>query len=58
MRGDVDGYVEEFHPALRVSRSSTPAYRNLKAWKGIGNGRIQLDQAKRLPMYRPAQRSC
>ena len=33
-----------------------PAYRNLKAWRGIGNGRIQLDPKKRLPMYKDAQR--
>jgi peptide/nickel transport system substrate-binding protein len=55
MRGDVDGYVQEFHPASATFRTQTPAYRNLKAWKMIGNGRIQLDEKKRLPMYKQAQ---
>jgi peptide/nickel transport system substrate-binding protein len=55
MRGDVDGYVQEFHPASATFRNQTPAYRNLKAWKMIGNGRIQLDEKKRLPMYKAAQ---
>ena len=55
MRGDVDGYVQEFHPASATFKAQTPAYRNLKAWRAIGNGRIQLDDAKRRPMYRDAQ---
>jgi len=55
MRGDVDGYVQEFHPASATFKAQTPAYRNLKAWKAIGNGRIQLDADKRLPMYKNAQ---
>ena len=55
MRGDVDGYVQEFHPASATFKIQTPAYRNLKAWKYIGNGRIQLDEKKRLPMYKKAQ---
>lgn len=55
MRGDVDGYVQEFHPASATFKIQTPAYRNLKAWKAIGNGRIQLDEKKRLPMYKDAQ---
>jgi peptide/nickel transport system substrate-binding protein len=55
MRGDVDGYVQEFHPASATFQIQTPAYRNLKAWKDIGNGRIQLDDKKRLPMYKDAQ---
>ena len=55
MRGDVDGYVQEFHPASATFKIQTPAYRNLKAWKAIGNGRIQLEEAKRLPMYKAAQ---
>ena len=55
MRGDVDGYVQEFHPASATFVAQTPAYRNLKAWRAIGNGRIQLDDAKRRPMYRAAQ---
>ncbi len=55
MRGDVDGYVQEFHPASATFKIQTPAYKNLKAWKDIGNGRIQLDEKKRLPMYKDAQ---
>ncbi len=55
MRGDVDGFVQEFHPASATFRIQTPAYRNLKAWKYIGNGRIQLDEKKRIPMYKKAQ---
>jgi peptide/nickel transport system substrate-binding protein len=55
MRGDVDGYVQEFHPASATFKAQTPAYRNLKAWKDIGNGRIELNEKKRLPMYKDAQ---
>ena len=55
MRGDVDGFVQEFHPASATFKIQTPAYKNLKAWKDIGNGRIQLDETKRLPMYKDAQ---
>ena len=55
MRGDVDGFVQEFHPASATFRIQTPAYKNLKAWKWIGNGRIELDEKKRLPMYKKAQ---
>jgi peptide/nickel transport system substrate-binding protein len=57
MRGDVDGYVQEFHPASATFKAQTPAYRNLKAWKAIGNGRIQLDDKKRRPMYATAQQA-
>jgi peptide/nickel transport system substrate-binding protein len=57
MRGDVDGYVAEFHPAAPVFKIWYPEYRNVAAWRGIGNGRIQLDPDKRLPIYRAAQRA-
>jgi ABC-type transport system substrate-binding protein len=57
MRGDVDGYVAEFHPAAPVFNIWYPEYRNVRAWRGIGNGRIQLDPAKRLPIYQDAQRA-
>jgi peptide/nickel transport system substrate-binding protein len=57
MRGDVDGYVAEFHPAAPVFNIWYPEYRNVAAWRGIGNGRIQLDPAKRLPIYKAAQRA-
>ena len=56
MRGDVDGYVAEFHPAAPVFNIWYPEYKAVKAWRGIGNGRIQLDPAKRLPIYQAAQR--
>src|ERR687898_2050148 len=56
MRGDVDGYLAEFHPAAPVFNIWYPEYRNPKAWRGIGNGRIQLDPAKRVPIYKAAQR--
>ncbi len=56
MRGDVDGYVQEFHPASATWRIQTPAYKNTKAWRAIGNGRIQLDEKKRLPIYKNAQK--
>ena len=55
MRGDVDGFVQEFHPASATFQIQTPAYKNLKAWKDIGNGRIELNDKKRLPMYKDAQ---
>jgi ABC-type transport system substrate-binding protein len=57
MRGDVDGYVQEFHPASATFKIQTPAYRNIKAWRAIGNGRIQLDDKKRRPMYQTAQQA-
>jgi ABC-type transport system substrate-binding protein len=57
MRGDVDGYVQEFHPASATFKIQTPAYRNVKAWRAIGNGRIQLDDNKRRPMYTTAQQA-
>jgi peptide/nickel transport system substrate-binding protein len=57
MRGDVDGYVAEFHPAAPVFRIWYPEYRNVRAWRGIGNGRIELDPAKRIPIYKDAQRA-
>ena len=56
MRGDVDGYVAEFHPAAPVFKIWYPEYKSVKAWRGIGNGRIQLEPAKRLPIYKAAQR--
>ena len=56
MRGDVDGYVAEFHPAAPVFNIWYPEYRNVRAWRGIGNGRIQLVPEKRVPIYKAAQR--
>ena len=57
MRGDVDGYMAEFHPAAPMFQIHYPEYRNVRAWRGIGNGRIQLDPDKRLPIYQDAQRA-
>lgn len=56
MRGDVDGYLAEFNPSASIYKVWYPEYRNVKVWRLVGNGRIQLDQAKRLPMYKQAQR--
>ncbi len=52
MRGDVDGYVAEFHPASTAFKAWYPDYKNIQMWRLIGNGRITLDPAKRLPMYK------
>jgi peptide/nickel transport system substrate-binding protein len=57
MRGDVDGFVQEFHPASATFKIQTPAYRNVKAWRAIGNGRIQLNDKKRLSTYKTAQQA-
>ncbi len=49
MRGDVDGYMAEFNPSAAIYRIWYPEWRNVKVWRDIGNGRITLDPAKRLP---------
>jgi ABC-type transport system substrate-binding protein len=52
MRGDVDGYVNEYHPASTAYRAWFPGYpANKQMFRLIGNGRIVLDTKKRLPMY-------
>jgi peptide/nickel transport system substrate-binding protein len=51
MRGDVDGYVAEFHPASTAFKAWYPDYKNIQMWRLIGNGRITLDTQKRIPMY-------
>jgi len=56
MRGDVDGYLAEFNPSAAIYNIWYPRYRNVKVWRAIGNGRITLDQAKRIPLYKDAQR--
>ena len=56
MRGDVDGYLAEFNPSAAIYRIWYPEYRNVRVWRNVGNGRITLDQAKRLPLYKDAQR--
>ena len=45
MRGDVDGYVAEFNPAIPVYRIWYPDWKNVKVWRLVGNGKIVLDQA-------------
>ena len=57
MRGDVDGYLAEFNPSAGAVLFNAwyPKYRNVKVWRDIGNGRITLDQDKRLPLYKDAQ---
>ena len=53
MRGDPDGYVNEYHPASTSYQAWFPGYKgNTKMFRLIGNGRIVLDPAKRLPMYK------
>ncbi len=56
MRGDVDGYLSEFNPSNAIFNVWYPGYRNVKVWRLVGNGKIQLDLAKRIPMYKEAQR--
>jgi len=52
MRGDVDGYVNEYHPASANYKAWFPGYKgNKQMFRLIGNGRIVLDTKKRLPMY-------
>jgi peptide/nickel transport system substrate-binding protein len=52
MRGDPDGYTNEYHPASSQYKAWFPGYKgNTKMFRLIGNGRIVLDPKKRLPMY-------
>ena len=55
MRGDVDGYMNEYNPAQANYRAWYPLWKNVKVWRLVGNGKIILDQAKRLPVYKQAQ---
>jgi peptide/nickel transport system substrate-binding protein len=55
MRGDVDGYLNEYNPAIPSYRAWYPLWKNVKIWRLVGNGKIILDQAKRLPLYKRAQ---
>lgn len=56
MRGDVDGYVAEFNPSgplgKTVYETWFSGYRNVPMWRLVGNGRITLNQKKRLAMYK------
>jgi peptide/nickel transport system substrate-binding protein len=55
MRGDVDGYMAEYNPSNSIYKAWYPLYKNVKVWRAIGNGKIILDPAKRLPIYKGAQ---
>jgi peptide/nickel transport system substrate-binding protein len=55
MRGDVDGYLNEYNPAIPSYRAWYPLWKNVRIWRLVGNGKIILDQAKRLPVYKEAQ---
>lgn len=60
MRGDVDGYVAEFNPSgafgQTIYNTWFSGYRNVEMWRLVGNGRITLDEQKRLPMYQKLDR--
>jgi peptide/nickel transport system substrate-binding protein len=55
MRGDVDGYLNEYNPANTIYQRWYPLWKNKKVWRDVGNGKITLDPAKRAPLYRDAQ---
>ena len=55
MRGDVDGYMNEYNPSNVIYQRWYPLYKNTKVWRAVGNGKFTLDQAKRLPLYKSAQ---
>ena len=53
MRGDPDGYVNEYHPASASLPGVVPRLQGEhQMFRLIGIGRIVLDPAKRLPMYK------
>jgi peptide/nickel transport system substrate-binding protein len=57
MRGDVDGYVAEYNPSAPVYQQwfkgwqGSPGANTKPIWRLVGDGRITLNTAKRLPMY-------
>jgi peptide/nickel transport system substrate-binding protein len=57
MRGDVDGFVAEFNPSAAVYKQwftgwqGSPGAKTKPIWTLVGDGRIQLNTQKRLPMY-------
>jgi peptide/nickel transport system substrate-binding protein len=57
MRGDVDGYVAEYNPSAAIYSkwftgwNGAPNSNPKPIWRLVGDGRITLDTAKRLPMY-------
>jgi len=56
MRGDVNGYMAEFNPSASIYSRWYPEYRNQKMWRLVGTGQIQLDQKKRLGIYKELQK--
>jgi len=56
MRGDVDGYVAEFNPSSNAYKAWYPGFKNVRMWRLVGNGFIQLDDDKRLKMYKELQK--
>ncbi len=56
MRGDVDGYTAEFNPASNAYKAWYPGFKDVKLWRLVGNGSIQLDPDKRLKMYKELQK--
>lgn len=55
MRGDVDGYMSEYNPANAIYKAWYPLWKNQKVWRAVGNGKVTLDPAKRMPLYKEAQ---
>ena len=52
IRGDVAQFVSEFNPGDSPNYDLWfNGYKNVEMWRLVGNGQIQLNQAKRLPMY-------
>ncbi|MBA2475795.1 MAG: ABC transporter substrate-binding protein [Actinobacteria bacterium] len=56
MRGDVNGYMAEFNPSAAIYGRWFSAYRNPRMWRLVGTGQIELEQKKRLPMYKDLQK--
>lgn len=56
IRGDVDGFVAEFNPSSPIYKVWYPAYKDVEVWRLVGDGRITLNQAKRMPMYTELQK--
>lgn len=59
MRGDVDGYTAEFNPSGPLGKTVYTTwfdgYKNIKMFRLVGNGRIELNVKKRVPMYKQLQ---
>ncbi len=57
IRGDPHGFVSEFNPGTSPNYNLWfSGYKNIPMWRLVGNGRITLDPAKRLPIYTTLQR--